>query len=84
MIFFFKKKFVEGKWNVWEPWYLMIPDKLCNVRWSVSFVTLSFHITTKCFFICAIDMMAMEELVLRCVVQLLEELSLIQTRTQLY
>jgi hypothetical protein len=44
---------MEGRWNVWNPWYLMLKDK---PRKDVSFVAISFHtVKIKCSSIWTID-----------------------------
>jgi hypothetical protein len=56
---------MEGRWNVWSPWSLMLKDKPTK---DVSFVAISFHTTKiECSSIWTIDMMAMGELELQCV-----------------
>jgi hypothetical protein len=55
---------MEGRWNVWNPWYLLPEDKLG--RWNASFVVMLFHPTRiKCYSISVVDMMAVGELELQ-------------------
>ncbi len=57
---------MEGRRNMWSPWYLMLKDKLRKVE--CNFVAMLFHTTKiKCSSIWAINMMAMGELEFQCV-----------------
>jgi hypothetical protein len=52
---------MEGRWNVWNPWYLMLEDKPRKV--NASFAAILFCKTRiKRSSIWVIDMMAMGEL----------------------
>jgi hypothetical protein len=57
---------MEGRWNVWNPWYLMPKNK--QVKWNASFAKMSFH-TTRIDHssIWAINIMVLGELELQCV-----------------
>ncbi len=57
---------MEGRWNMWNPWYLLPKDKLGKVE--CKFCCMLFHTARKySSSISAIDMMAMGELELQCV-----------------
>ncbi len=52
---------MEGKHNMWNPWYLIPKDN--QGRWNANFAIMLSHITRiECSSIWAIDMMAMGEL----------------------
>jgi hypothetical protein len=58
---------MEGRQDVWSPWYLMLEDKSRKV-WNASFVAMLFYIARiECSSIWVINMMAMGKLELQCV-----------------
>jgi hypothetical protein len=58
---------MEGRQDMWNPWYLMPEDKPKKV-WNASFVAMLFYIATiECSSIWVINIMAMGKLKLQCV-----------------